>query len=176
MSNGKRNHSALGTRWHIELWHFNPCKFGQRKWQSLCPPFLHRKTSDWVLLSKKLVYSSFSQEGAGGSDADVVVGGARIALRCLGLTTFQPGDEGGEVSDVGVIDACMEGGSGEEAVGVLEKDAEGAVVDGEGMEEDSDRGVSSFELRTTCWASSCCPSLVARVTSMMSAAPWITVP
>ena len=51
------------------------------------------------------MYSSFLREGAGGSDADVVVGGARIALRCLGLTTFQPGDEGGEVLDVGVVDA-----------------------------------------------------------------------
>ena len=46
-----------------------------------------------------MVYSS----SFGGSGADVVVGG--IALRCLGLTTFQPGDEGGEVLDVGVVDA-----------------------------------------------------------------------
>ena len=66
-------------------------------------PFLHLKTWHPALLSKKVVYSSFLGEGPGGSDADVVVG--RIALRCLGLTTFQPGDEGGEVLDVGVVDA-----------------------------------------------------------------------
>ena len=60
-------------------------------------PFLHLKTWDPVLLSKKVVYASFSGEGAGGLDADEVVGGVRIALRCLGLTTFQPGDKGGVV-------------------------------------------------------------------------------
>ena len=65
-------------------------------------PFLHLKTWDPVLLSKKVVYASFSGEGAGGLDADEVVGGVRIALRCLGLTTFQPGDKGGVVWDVGV--------------------------------------------------------------------------
>ena len=59
--------------------------------------FVHLKTWDQVLLSKKVVYASFSGEGAGGLDADEVVGGVRIALRCLGLTTFQPGDRGGVV-------------------------------------------------------------------------------
>ena len=86
-------------------------------------PFLHLKTWRPNLLSKKVAYASFLGEGAGGSDADVVVGGARIALRCLGLTTFQPGDEGGEVLDVGVVDACVTGGR-EEEDGVLEKDAD----------------------------------------------------
>ena len=69
----------------------------------------------------------------------------------------------------------MEGGR-EEEDGVLEKDAGGAVVDGESMDEGSDRGESSFELRTTWWAPSCRLSLEARVTSMMPAAAWITVP
>ena len=89
-------------------------------------PFLHLKTWDPVLLSKKVVYASFSGEGAGGLDADEVVGGVRIALRCLGLTTFQPGDKGGVVWDVGVVDACMEAGREE-----LVKDAGGAVLDSE---------------------------------------------
>ena len=30
-------------------------------------------------------------------------GGARIALRCLGLTNFQPGEEGGDESNVCVV-------------------------------------------------------------------------
>ena len=68
-------------------------------------PFLHLKTWDLVLQSKKVMYSSFLGEGAGGPDADEVVGAAGTALRCLRLTTFQPGDEGGEVLDVGVVDA-----------------------------------------------------------------------
>ena len=134
-------------------------------------PFLHLKTWDPVLLSKKVVYASFSGEGAGGLDADEVVGGVRIALRCLGLTTFQPGDKGGVVWDVGVVDACMEAGR-EEEDGVLVKDAGGAVLDSENMDEGSD----SLELRTTWWAPSCRPSLLARVTSMMLAATWFTVP
>ena len=66
-------------------------------------PFLHLKTWRQALLSKKVVYASFLGEGTGGSDTDEMVG--RIALRCLGLTTFQPGDEGGEVLGVGVEDA-----------------------------------------------------------------------
>ena len=134
-------------------------------------PFLHLKTWDPVLLSKKVVYASFSGEGAGGLDADEVVGGVRIALRCLGLTTFQPGDKGGVVWDVGVVDACMEAGR-EEEDGVLVKDAGGAVLDSESMDEGSD----SLELRTTWWAPSCRPSLLARVTSMMLAAACFTVP
>ena len=97
-------------------------------------PFLHLKTWDLVLLSKKVVYSSFLGEGAGGPDADEVVGAAGTALRCLGLTTFQPGDEGGEVLDVGVVDASREGDK-EEEEGVLVKDAGGAVVDSESMDE-----------------------------------------
>ena len=137
-------------------------------------PFLHLKTWDLVLQSKKVMYSSFLGEGAGGPGADEVVGGARIALRCLGLTTFQPGDEGGKVLDVGVVDACMDGGK-EEEDGVLVKDAGGAVVDSESMDEGGDCGASSLELRTTWWAPSCRPSLLARVTSMMSAATWFTV-
>ena len=76
-------------------------------------------------------------EGAGGPGAVEVVGGARIALRCLGLTTFQPGDEGGEVLDVGVVDASREGDK-EEEEGVLVKDAGGAVVDSERMDEGGD--------------------------------------
>ena len=100
-------------------------------------PFLHLKTWDLVLLSKKVVYSSFLGEGAGGPGAVEVVGGARIALRCLGLTTFQPGDEGGEVLDVGVVDASREGDK-EEEEGVLVKDAGGAVVDSERMDEGGD--------------------------------------
>ena len=120
------------------------------------------------------MYSSFLGEGAGGPGADEVVGGARIALRCLGLTTFQPGDEGGKVLDVGDVDACMDGGK-EEKDGVLVKDAGGAVVDSESMDEGGDCGASSLELRTTWWAPSCRPSLLARVTSMMSAATWFTV-
>ena len=134
-------------------------------------PFLHLKTWDPVLLSKKVVYASFSGEGAGGLDADEVVGGARIALRCLGLTTFQPGDKGGVVWDVGVVDACMEAGR-EEEDGVLVKDAGGAMLDSESMDEGSD----SLELRTTWWAPSCRPSLLARVTSMMLAADCFRVP
>ena len=134
-------------------------------------PFLHLKTWDPVLLSKKVVYASFSGEGAGGLDADEVVGGVRIALRCLGLTTFQPGDKGGVVWDVGVVDACMEAGR-EEEDGVLVKDAGGAVLDSESMDEGSD----SLELRTTWWAPSCRPSLLARVTSMMLAADCFRVP
>ena len=134
-------------------------------------PFLHLKTWDPVLLSKKVVYASFSGEGAGVLDADEVVGGVRIALRCLGLTTFQPGDKGGVVWDVGVVDACMEAGR-EEEDGVLVKDAGGAVLDSENMDEGSD----SLELRTTWWAPSCRPSLLARVTSMMLAAACFTVP
>ena len=134
-------------------------------------PFLHLKTWDQVLLSKKVVYASFLGEGACGLDADEVVGGVRIALRCLGLTTFQPGDKGGEVWDVGVVDACMEAGR-EEEDGVLVKDAGGAVVDSESMDEGSD----SLELRTTWWAPSCRPSLPTRVTSTMLAATWFTVP
>ena len=134
-------------------------------------PFLHLKTWDPVLLSKKVVYASFSGEGAGGLDADEVVGGVRIALRCLGLTTFQPGDKGGVVWDVGVVDACMEAGR-EEEDGVLVRDAGGAVVDSESMVEGSD----SLELRTTWWAPSCRPSLLARVTSMMLAADCFRVP
>ena len=134
-------------------------------------PFLHLKTWDPVLLSKKVVYASFSGEGAGGLDADEVVGGVRIALRCLGLTTFQPGDKGGVVWDVGVVDACMEAGR-EEEDGVLVKDAGGAVLDSENMDEGSD----SLELRTTWWAPSCRPSLLARVTSMMLAAACFRVP
>ena len=134
-------------------------------------PFLHLKTWDPVLLSKKVVYASFSGEGAGGLDADEVVGGVRIALRCLGLTTFQPGDKGGVVWDVGVVDACMEAGR-EEEDGVLVKDAGGAVLDSENMDEGSD----SLELRTTWWAPSCRPSLLARVTSMMLAADCFRVP
>ena len=98
---------------------------------------MHLKTWDRVLLSKKVVYSSFLGEGAGGPDADEVVGAARTALRCLGLTTFQPGDEGGEVLDVGVVDACREGDK-EEEEGVLVKDAGGAVVDSERMDEGGD--------------------------------------
>ena len=98
-------------------------------------PFLHLKTWRPNLLSKKVAYASFLGEGAGGSDADVLVG--RIALRCLGLTTFQPGDGGGEFSDVGVVDACV-GGGREEEDGVLENVAGGAVVDGESMDEGSD--------------------------------------
>ena len=113
-------------------------------------------------------------EGDGGLVADEVVGGVRIALRCLGLTTFQPGDKGGVVRDVGVVDACMDGGK-EEEDGVLVKDAGGAVVDSESMDEGGDCGASSLELRTTWWAPSCRPSLLARVTSMMSAATWFTV-
>ena len=134
-------------------------------------PFLHLKTWDPVLLSKKVVYASFSGGGAGGLDADEVVGGVRIALRCLGLTTFQPGDKGGVVWDVGVVDACMEAGR-EEEDGVLVKDAGGAVLDSESMDEGSD----SLELRTTWWAPSCRPSLLARVTSMMLAADCFRVP
>ena len=134
-------------------------------------PFLHLKTWDPVLLSKKVVYASFSGEGAGGLDADEVVGGVRIALRCLGLTTFQPGDKGGVVWDVGVVDACMEAGR-EEEDGVLVKDAGGAMLDSESMDEGSD----SLELRTTWWAPSCRPSLLARVTSMMLAADCFRVP
>ena len=134
-------------------------------------PFLHLKTWDPVLLSKKVVYSSFSGGGAGGLDADEVVGGVRIALRCLGLTTFQPGDKGGVVWDVGVVDACMEAGR-EEEDGVLVKDAGGAMLDSESMDEGSD----SLELRTTWWAPSCRPSLLARVTSMMLAADCFRVP
>ena len=134
-------------------------------------PFLHLKTWVLVLLSKKVVYASFSGEGAGGLDADEVVGGVRIALRCLGLTTFQPGDKGGVVWDVGVVDACMEAGR-EEEDGVLVKDAGGAVLDSESMDEGSD----SLELRTTWWAPSCRPSLLARVTSMMLAADCFRVP
>ena len=117
------------------------------------------------------MYASSSGEGAGGLDADEVVGGVRIALRCLGLTTFQPGDKGGVVWDVGVVDACMEAGR-EEEDGVLVRDAGGAVVDSESMDEGSD----SLELRTTWWAPSCRPSLLARVTSMMLAADCFRVP
>ena len=98
---------------------------------------MHLKTWDRVLLSKKVVYSSFLGEGAGGPDAGGVVGAARTALRCLGLTTFQPGDEGGEVLDVGVLDACREGDK-EEEEGVHVKDAGGAVVDSESMDEGGD--------------------------------------
>ena len=64
----------------------------------------------------------------------------------------------------------MEAGR-EEEDGVLVKDAGGAVLDSESMDEGSD----SLELRTTWWAPSCRPSLLARVTSMMLAAPWFTV-
>ena len=53
----------------------------------------------------------------------------------------------------------MEAGR-EEEDGVLVKDAGGAVLDSESMDEGSD----SLELRTTWWAPSCRPSLLARVT------------
>ena len=55
-------------------------------------------------------------------------------MMAMGLTTFQPGDEGGKVLDVGDVDACMDGGK-EEEDGVLVKDAGGAVVDSESMDE-----------------------------------------
>ena len=69
------------------------------------------------------------------------------------------------------MDASREGDK-EEEEGVLVKDAGGAVVDSKSMDEGSD----SLELRTTWWAPSCRPSLLARVTSMMLAADCFRVP
>ena len=102
-------------------------------------------------------------------------------MRCLGLTTFQPGEGGGEELDAGVVAGCdcmqVEGVKGKEDGevvevdiaagdnGVLVEDAEGALVDGR----------ATLELRTTWWALTCRSSLVARVTSMMSAATWSPV-
>ena len=84
------------------------------------------------------------------------------------LTTFQSGGEGGE--ELAVKVAADDGG-------VLVEEAGSALVGGDRMDEDI--GSSStwpLEFRTTLWALACRSSLVARVTSMMSAATWFTVP
>ena len=46
---------------------------------------------------------------------------------------------------------------------MLVKDAGGAVVDSESMDEGGDCGASSLELRTTWWAPSCRPSFILRM-------------
>ena len=99
-----------------------------------------------------------------GEGADEV--GLEEGLRCLGLTTFRPGAEGGEELGVGVVAGCdcvqVKGGKVDDN-GVLVEEAESVLLDG---------GVT-LELRTTWWALACRSSLVARVTSMMSAATWL---
>ena len=85
------------------------------------------------------------------------------------LTTFQSGGEGGE--ELAVKVAADDGG-------VLVEEAGSALVGGDRMDEDSGIGSSStwpLEFRTTLWALASRSSLVARVTSMMSAATWFPV-
>ena len=108
--------------------------------------------------------TSVSGEGADGPEADEV--GFEEGLCCLVLTTFQPGAEGGEELDVGVVagfDCVQVKGVKVDDNGVLVEEAESVLFDG---------GVT-LELRTTWWALACRSSLVARVTSMMSAATWL---
>ena len=67
----------------------------------------------------------------------------------LGLTTFQPEDTGVEASDVGVVDACVEGGRERDDDEVLKV---GVAVDDSGvLVEDAGGGVVvvTLELRTT---------------------------
>ena len=108
--------------------------------------------------------TSVSGEGADGPEADEV--GFEEGLCCLVLTTFQPGAEGGEELDVGVVAGCdcvQVKGVKVDDNGVLVEEEESVLFDG---------GVT-LELRTIWWALACRSSLVARVTSMMSAATWL---
>ena len=105
----KRDHfgPGLGPPWCSKSWHFKTCKLGQRRSQVLwtqvlkSSPFLHLKTWDPVLLSKKVVYASFSGEGSGGLDADEVVGGMRIALLFQLYFAFAVGF--GEKAELGAL-------------------------------------------------------------------------
>ena len=73
----------------------------------------------------------------------------------LGLTTFQPGEGGGEEFDTGVVAGCdcmqVEGGKGKEDGGVVEVDIaaddNGVLVEDAGGTLVDDRG--TLELRTT---------------------------
>ena len=83
------------------------------------------------------------------------------------LTSFQSEGEDGEDLEVGV--SAHDGGVLVEEKGVT-------VVGGDKIDEGSDLEAScSPELRITLWALTCRSSLVARVTSMMSAASWFPV-
>ena len=85
------------------------------------------------------------------------------------LTSFQSEGEDGEDLEVGV--AAHDGGVLVEEKGVT-------VVGGDRIDEGSDLEASStwsLELRITLWALTCRSSLVARVTSMLSAASWVPV-
>ena len=84
--------------------------------------------------------------------------GFEEGLCCLVLTSLQPGAEGGEELDVGVVAGC-------DCVQV-----KGVKVDDNGVLVEE--GGVTLELRTTWWALACRSSLVARVTSMMSAT-WL---
>ena len=122
-------------------------------------PYLHLKTPARYSTDIALL------EGVGGP-------GER-GLGCLVLTTFQPGEEGGEELDVCAVGGCdcvqVEGGREEDMDltvddnGVLVKEVESVMFDGGGTQE----------LRTTWWALAGRSSLLARVTSMMSAATWL---
>ena len=83
----------------------------------------------------------------------------------MALTSFQSEGEDGEELEVGV--ATDDGGM-----------LVDAMVGGDKIVEGSDIGTSStwsLELRITLWAPACRSSLVARVTSLMSAATWFPV-
>ena len=83
--------------------------------------------------------TSVSGEGADGPEADEV--GFEEGLCCLVLTSLQPGAEGGEELDVGVVAGCdcvqVKGGKEEDVdftvgdKGVLGEEAS-ALVDGRG--------------------------------------------
>ena len=85
------------------------------------------------------------------------------------LTTFQSEGEDGEELEVEVA---------ADGRGVLVEEAGGSVVGGDRMDEGSGIGSAStwpVAFRTILWALACRSSLVARVTSMKSAATWFPV-
>ena len=79
--------------------------------------------------------TSVSGEGADGPEADEV--GFEEGLCCLVLTSLQPGAEGGEELDVGVVAGC-------DCVQV-----KGVKVDDNGVPVEE--GGVTLELRTTWW-------------------------
>ena len=79
--------------------------------------------------------------------------------------------EGGKEGEDGAV---LEVDVAAEDIGVLVEDAGAGVVDGDSMEEGNDAGTSLLELRTAWWTSSR-SSLVAKVTSLESAATWFPV-